>query len=74
MSYPQYLRNQASECVVVALATGETEEAASLLDLAANYHRLAEGAQLTLDEPNGGFTEKGMTGPVMKASVTGEAT
>lgn len=46
MSYARYLRGQASECVGAALETAKSEEAASLLDLAQDYFRVA-----TVTEP-----------------------
>lgn len=44
MSYAQYLRTQASECVDVAIESS-TDEAASLLDLAQDYHHWATAAE-----------------------------
>lgn len=45
MSYTQYLRGQASECVGIALETTVLDEAASLLELAQACHRRASVAQ-----------------------------
>lgn len=50
MSYAQYLRNQASECVGAALETPKVDEAASLLDLAHDYHRVANVTEPVLEQ------------------------
>lgn len=46
MSYSQYLRTQAGDCVGLSIETPKCDEAAALLDLAEDYCRVA-----TMNDP-----------------------